>query len=171
MELRRRRPWRTHVAAALRTQTVESKGENEWAGGRREGAQLSKTKRARQGGAHATSELNHAAFGCCTQSAMKPRSTVQIFNSTSKVRLNIDMSPLLTPNPLRSGTKCSNKSCIATLNLQLCQYQHCLKIKGFQIMRHQSTLHENWKALKDLEIFSEFSNSTTWTFVIQIQAC
>ena len=58
--------------ATPRAQAPESKGENERVGGRREGARLFKTRRARRGGAHVTSEVSHAALGCCTQSAMKP---------------------------------------------------------------------------------------------------
>ena len=36
-------------------------------------AWLSKTRRARRGGAHATSEASHAVFSSCTEAAMKPR--------------------------------------------------------------------------------------------------
>jgi len=55
---------------AQRAQAPECEGESERAGGRREGARLSKTRRARRGGAHATSEASHAVLGSYTRSAM-----------------------------------------------------------------------------------------------------
>jgi len=85
-------------------------GESERAGGRREGTRLSKTRRVRRGGAHATSEASHVALGYCTRSAMKATQHAQIqkSNSTPKMRLNINLSPFVTPNPFSFGTICSN---------------------------------------------------------------
>ena len=60
------------MGAPAMSLAAERRRKMERAGGRMEDALLSKTRRARRGGAHATSELSHAAFGCCTQSAMKP---------------------------------------------------------------------------------------------------
>ena len=58
-------------------------------------------------------------------------------------RLNLHFLDSLSPKPFSFGTRGSNKCCRATGKIQHCQYQHRLKLHGFQTMRHQSTLHEN----------------------------
>ena len=58
-------------------------------------------------------------------------------------RLNLHFLASLSPKPFSFGTRGSNKCCRSIGKLQHCQYQHRLKLHGFQTMRHQSTLHEN----------------------------
>ena len=77
-------------------------------------------------------------------------------------RLNLHFLDSLSPKPFSFGMRGSNKCCRATGKLQHCQYQHHLKLHGFQTMRHQSIQHENWKALKDLEIFPSFQTALHW---------
>ena len=47
-----------------------------------------------------------------------------------KNRLNLYFLDSLSPKPFSSGTKCSNKSCISTLDLQLCLKDHSLTQPG-----------------------------------------
>ena len=99
----------------------------------REGRERLPIDAGRRGvGARVGNGRGELTYGWHSVAAHKPRSTVQIFNSTSKVRLNIYISPFLTPNPLRSGTKRSNQCCRATRYLQ-----HFLK--------DQSLIRPGWR--------------------------
>ena len=57
--------------------------------------------------------------------------------------LTAQFLPLLTPKPRSFSTSSINQSGRTTDKLQHCQYQHHLKLHGFQTIRNQSSLHEN----------------------------
>ena len=78
-------------------------------------------------------------------------------------RLNLHFLASLSPKPFSFGMRGNNRCCRATGNLQNFQHQHRLKLHCFQTMRHQSTLHENWKTFKDLEIFPSFQTAIQWS--------
>ena len=82
-------------------------------------------------------------LGSCTLLAMKAmQHEFKNSNSTPKVRLNINLCPFITPNPLSFGIRCSNKCCRAICGLQL-----CLKVFGLtriilEDIELQSRAHE-----------------------------
>jgi hypothetical protein len=89
----------------------------------------------------------HMAYSAYARSAeLQFKINYEAKNTTSNIHWNINRPPFVTPNPFSFGTTCSNESCRAMRDLQLCLKCQSLIWPGWRATRLQSGVHEtkNW---------------------------